>query len=106
MKLPDIKQTCDRFVRRQSPEIRGFFKKYFRTLERKFRKYRKRQYPWTKMPSWRLLPSMLAEGYRHNSGRARLPKGFLRDVRWGQYCLYLFIRFQDDLFDGQSSCPV
>lgn len=58
------------------------------------------------MPSWRLLPSMLAERSRHDSGRARLPRSFLRDVRWGQYCLYLFTRFQDDLFDGQSDSPV
>jgi hypothetical protein len=106
MRQPDIKRIRDKFVAEQPPGIRGFLESYFRTLNRKFRRYRNAQYPWTSLPSWRLLPLMLAQRYQHESLRTKLPGGFLRDVRWGQYCLYLFTRFQDDLFDGQSDSPV
>jgi hypothetical protein len=30
----------------------------------------------------------------------------LRELQWAQYCLFLFIRFQDDIFDGQSQDKV
>jgi len=106
MKQPGINQIRDRFVREQPPGIRAFLEAYFGALESRFRSYRNAPYPWTSLPSWRVLPLMLAERYRRDSGRAPLPAGLLRDIRWGQYCLYLFTRFQDDCFDGQSTAPV
>jgi hypothetical protein len=106
MKQPEIQRMRDRFVADQPPGIRSFLEAYFRKLDHKFRKCRHSQNPWTDLPSWRVLPLMLARRYGRNSDGAVLPVGFLRDIRWGQYCLYLFIRFQDDLFDGQSHSPV
>ncbi len=51
-------------------------------------------------PYWILLPFWLAERYR---GRARLLDGaFLRESLWAQYCLFVFIRLRDDLFDGHT----
>jgi len=32
-------------------------------------------------------------------------RNFLNDILWGQYCLFLFVRIQDDLFDGQADSP-
>jgi hypothetical protein len=93
----------DRFIAGQPAEIRNFLDDHHRELDRKFRN---KPYPWTAMPSWRLVPSMLAQAFRRDGAPGRLPSGFLRDVRWGQYCLYLCIRFQDDLYDGESDARV
>lgn len=42
-----------------------------------------------------------------SAGRRNLVSSRLvRDVQWAQYCVFLFIRFQDDVFDGQSENPV
>ena len=51
------------------------------------------------LPYWIFFPEWLEERYspvRHS----RSGGGFLDDIMWGQYCLFLFIRMQDDLFDG------
>ena len=34
--------------------------------------------------------------------RGAWPRRFLRDVLWGQYCLFLFVRIHDDIIDGQA----
>jgi hypothetical protein len=106
MRQPPIKRIRDAFVAAEPPGIRSFLKTYFRTLERSSKRDRNSPYPWTRLPSWRVLPLVLERRYRRGSPRGRVPEGFLADVLWGQYCLYLFIRFQDDLFDGQSHSPV
>ena len=50
---------------------------------------------------WRALPGWLAKkNFRSNTDR-RAGNRFLRDVILGQRLLYLAIRIQDDLFDGQ-----
>jgi len=53
---------------------------------------------------WTLLPGWLLRSPRF-AGRAELNPGFLRDVLWGQYCLFLVIRIHDDLLDGQARSP-
>lgn len=53
---------------------------------------------WTLLPGWLLRSPSFA-------GRAELNPGFLRDVLWGQYCLFLVIRIHDDLLDGQARSP-
>lgn len=102
MRLPPIRPSLERFMARQPAGIRKFLQDYHRSLDREFRSFRGRPYPWTDMPYWRILPVMLARGLSREGGAGSMPRGFLRDVRWGQYCLYLGIRFQDDLFDGQA----
>src|SRR6516164_9684171 len=46
------------------------------------------------MPAW--LESFIA------ARESRLEAGFLGDALWGQYCLFMFIRLQDRIFDGHS----
>ncbi len=53
-------------------------------------------------PYWILLPFWLAEHYRRCRMAAAFERGFLNDILWGQYCMFAFIRLQDDLFDGQT----
>jgi hypothetical protein len=64
----------------------------------------KTKHPVTKLslPYWILLPIWLTEKY--NQGRKSKPisRRFLNDVLWGQYCLFLTIRIQDDLYDKQA----
>ena len=52
-------------------------------------------------PYWVLLPRWL-HGAVSGASRRKLGARFLRDIAWGQYCLYLCVRIQDDLFDGQA----
>jgi len=55
----------------------------------------------TDQPYWILLPLWLAErlspGKRHT-----FSKRFMDDILWAQYCLFVFIRMQDDLFDRHT----
>jgi hypothetical protein len=53
---------------------------------------------------WTLLPGWLLRNRRF-AGRADVKPGFLRDVLWGQYCLFLVVRIHDDLLDGQARSP-
>ncbi len=61
MNLPHIRPVLDRFISRQPADLRAFLGRYHRDLDRKFRRYGKKPYPWILMPSWRILPSMLAQ---------------------------------------------
>lgn len=51
------------------------------------------------LPYWAVLPWLL---WRQHAGDQD-DRGFLCDAVWGQQCLFLLIRIQDDLFDGQAS---
>jgi hypothetical protein len=50
-------------------------------------------------PPWVLLPICLHESAIGTS------KAFLSDVLWGQFCLFEFVRMQDDVLDGQAASP-
>ena len=47
---------------------------------------------WIQLPQWLLA----------SCRRGPIERRFLRDVLWGQYCLFLFVRIHDDLVDGQA----
>ena len=49
---------------------------------------------------WSLLPRWLAADRRFVSGPR--PRAWLSDILWAQYCLFLFVRIHDDLFDRQA----
>jgi hypothetical protein len=49
---------------------------------------------------WSLLPRWLLADRRFVADGRR--REFLNDILWGQYCLFLFVRIHDDLFDGQA----
>jgi hypothetical protein len=51
---------------------------------------------------WLLLPSWLFHRYNSAKRRPEVRTDFLSDVLWGQYCIYLLVRMQDDLLDGQA----
>ncbi|MBI4547494.1 MAG: hypothetical protein HY707_05930 [Ignavibacteriae bacterium] len=51
-------------------------------------------------PYWILLPIWVRESYSKSKKELKKNRQFLTDVLWGQYCLFLFIRMQDDVLDG------
>jgi hypothetical protein len=55
-------------------------------------------------PYWLELPRWLHKSPRF-VGRGRVDSCFLSDVLWAQYCLFLFGRMSDDVFDGESAPP-
>jgi len=59
---------------------------------------RRRQTPAQISPYW----TMLAPALAGSKGPRRVAPCFVRDVLWAQFCLFLFVRIQDDLFDGQA----
>lgn len=77
-------------------EVRGYFRAGEPTKDAS-RSARADRY-WTLLPGWLLRHPRFA-------ARAHADRGFLRDVLWGQYCLFLFIRIHDDLLDGQAHSP-
>ena len=52
-------------------------------------------------PYWILLPFWLVERFTRNNAH-RFSARFMNDIIWAQYCLFVFIRMQDDLFDGHT----
>lgn len=55
-------------------------------------------------PYWLLLPLWLAEAFRGKQGLRTAGGGFVRDIIWAQYCLFVVIRIQDDIFDRHMAC--
>ena len=56
-------------------------------------------------PYWVVLPFWLAEMFRGKKPVRGYGKLFMRDILWGQYCLFVFIRLQDDIFDRHTDRP-
>ena len=52
-------------------------------------------------PCWMLLPRWLISDPRFAARERHNDSDFALDVLWGQYCLFLFVRFHDDVFDDQ-----
>lgn len=52
-------------------------------------------------PPWVLFPIWLDEAWRTDRSRAGHDHT-LAEILWGQYALFLYIRIQDDLLDGQQ----
>lgn len=61
----------------------------------------------TGLPFWYHLPGWLANYYASTSDsyREEVPLDFVQDVLWAQYCIYCYIRIQDDVCDGQLNKP-
>jgi hypothetical protein len=55
-------------------------------------------------PYWAILPCSLVDA--HDGGDRREHRRLLRDVLWGQYCLFQVFRLQDDVFDRHSDDAV
>ena len=105
MRIPATRRNRERFLARQPSAIRVCFESYFRELKRRHRRKKTRVASWLRLPYWKILPAALFDKFHIEIRRSLIPHGFLHDIQWGQYCLYLFIRFQDDVFDGQASDP-
>jgi hypothetical protein len=57
----------------------------------------------TDQPYWILMPFWLADRFARIKGR-NISTRCMDDILWAQYCLFLFIRMQDDLFDTHTRC--
>ena len=53
---------------------------------------------------WSLFPRWLLDDPRFAPARGDRRR-LLNDILWAQYCLFLFVRMHDDLFDGQAQSP-
>ena len=102
MKVPSTKPDRQAFVMSQPEAIREVFEAFFRKSPRHSLGHEDRAKRWLNLPYWRILPAALRARFR---SRKPLSSAILRDIQWAQYCLFLFIRFQDDVFDGQSHNP-
>ncbi len=78
------------------------FRRYLTNFRRKQVARRDRNARIHNHPYWISLPSWLLAAYRRERrGEIRSTK-FLNDILWAQYCLFLSVRIQDDLFDRQA----
>jgi hypothetical protein len=51
---------------------------------------------------WWSLPGWLFDSFTSRKNKRSVPPGLFDDVMWGQYCLFLFLRIQDDTCDGST----
>jgi hypothetical protein len=98
---PDIERRLRKYLRGIPPRARGEFAAYKRSLLGPFLM----RYRTADQPYWMLLPRWLDRRYRKEGKRPPFRRNFLPDILWGQYCLFLFVRIHDDLFDGQAKAP-
>ncbi|MCX6133036.1 MAG: class 1 isoprenoid biosynthesis enzyme [Ignavibacteriales bacterium] len=103
MKIPSTLLLRRAFVAAQPGGVRKVFNSFFRRKSAGAQKRKSGSDYWLRLPYWRILPVALHRHPGMNRRRIPVPSGFLRDIQWAQYCLFLFIRFQDDVFDGQSA---
>jgi hypothetical protein len=92
---PRLPEQLQRRVRRWPPLARAAVSRYL--SPGRGRRSAERQ---DADPIWLLLPAWLAARAPRSPGGS-----FLSDVRWGQYCLFLFVRIHDDVFDGHHADP-
>jgi hypothetical protein len=94
-----IEDFLRRLVLRWPAEMQQAFRRYMgRWPEQKtgVRKYP--QLPFCD-PYWLLIPAWLSGTINSGKGQSRIGRTVLNDILWGQYCLFLSVRIQDDLFD-------
>lgn len=80
-------------------------RRYLRDLRRRVFARKRTATSEARSPYWIPLPQWLARKYRRDAGSRNITQRFISDVMWGQYCLFLFLRIQDDVFDGQADFP-
>jgi len=56
-------------------------------------------------PFWLRLPNLLAQKYHGQGFEGGQAISWLADLLWGQWCLFLSFRLQDDLFDQDAENP-
>ncbi|NLP08958.1 hypothetical protein GX408_01040 [bacterium] len=88
------------FIRSWPPFLAKEFTEYYICLQSKAQKYGVSQRKGFNYPYWLLLPIWLQSRYAKTDKRN--DKRFLKDVLWVQYCLFLVLRIQDDLFDRHT----
>lgn len=54
-----------------------------------------------KQPYWMLMPQWLWTSFNEHKKSPRAGPRFLHDILWAQHCLFMVLRLQDDLFDGE-----
>ena len=79
------------------------FWKYWRMMRKKWDAGRMARRTKFDQPYWILLPIWLSSAYSGNKRSGKTLGGFIKDILWAQYCLFLFVRIQDDLFDKHVS---
>lgn len=104
IELPGALWNCEleRFLGSWPPELRTEFRSYWRNLRSAGCQVGEpeRSAPVT---YWLALPVWLASRYGGVFPAARRTAAdLLPEVLWGQYALFIAIRIQDDLFDGQA----
>ena len=97
--MVSIEKCLRRFVNSLPQPSAGDFLRYRKTLLRKRGSQNIRKRALLSRPYWLLLPVWLTAAYSRNSKQHKRNNLFLNDVLWGQHCLFLFVRIQDDIFD-------
>jgi len=87
----------DSMSKRWPTELR---QELYRYLSR-FQASDKAPYDYGNEPYWLLFPSWLAQKYNRKKTN-RIRKAVLDDIVWAQYCTFLTLRIQDDLYDEQG----
>ncbi len=99
------KDRLEEFISSWPNSMAGDLRLYLRDLHRRASFHQKTTAGAYCPPYWIPLPRWLAKKYRKSARSPNIMQRFISDVIWGQYCLFLFVRIQDDLYDGQAEFP-
>ena len=102
----DLESLLYRFVSSWPKTLEAAYYRYSRLYQKKLSQVGSAYSVRQGLPYWHSLPGWILRAQGKNSVARNIPKRFLRDVLWGQYCLFFSIRLKDDLFDQQAHDPL
>ena len=100
---PILAKRLERFARSFPRHVAAEFGRY-QKLHRADKRWNSQQKA-ANRPYWSLLPVWLVASYVRAEKKPDSKKQILNDILWAQYCLFLFVRIQDDVFDGHVQSP-
>ncbi len=97
-----FRSRVERTIRSWPPAIKMDFQQNLSLYRRKTGAEAKLHANRNDQPYWIILPFWLAEAFHGKKLARAIGRRFIDDILWGQYCLFVFIRIQDDLFDKHT----
>jgi hypothetical protein len=100
--MDSIGRRLESSLQSWEPQLAWDFRLYASAQSRPRARRGRQQTPEVEQPYWLLLPQWLARNWRRSGKAQGLDRRSVEDILWGQYCLFLWLKIHDDIFDEQT----
>ncbi len=98
--LKSVNKRLQTFINSWPESMAADFSDHYNRFKRPPKSENSAEAKYFEYPFWILLPCWLSDKYSFNL--KPYSRHFLKDMLWVQFCLFFFIRNQDDLFDAHT----